>query len=181
MSDKEAHERAVFEEFANAAHLLLERGSVGSEKPPKPDIRCRLSGHEYYFELARLVDPVLPKGAAESIRRLRKGDTRPVVTAASFQEPLIERTREKTANKYDTGDIPVDLLLYYDSEAPAFEFPPPGEFREWAEAYMVPEIQKSSGQFSSFWVFDRNEGQVLWRFESGAGGRAPKARTPRGP
>lgn len=153
-NDKEAHERAVFEEFAKAADLPLKPGSVVNERPPKADIRCRLSEQDHYFELARLVDPVLPESVVESIRRLKKEDKRPVVSAASFQAPLIELIREKTANNYDTGGIPLDLLLYYDSEAPAFEFPPPGDFSEWAETYMVPEIRKSKGQLLALTRFD---------------------------
>jgi hypothetical protein len=169
-NSREAHERTVFEEFATIAGLPVERGSVVSEQPPHPDIRCRLAGRDYYFELARLVDPVIPERVMESLRRLRRGEPNAVGGAASFHQPLVDRIRDKTANCYDTAGAPVDLLLYYDSEVPAFEFPPPGDFHEWAEAYMLPEIQRNAGQFSRFWVFDRNSGRLLWRFERNVGG-----------
>lgn len=114
------------------------------------------------------MDAVIPERLAESIRRLKKGDKRPVGGAASLQQPLIDRVREKTAKTYEIGRAPVDLLLYYDRELSAFELPPQGKFGEWAEMYMLPEIRNAAGQFSVFRVFDRNERQVLWRFEPGA-------------
>jgi hypothetical protein len=162
--DKDAHERAVFSEFAAAAGLPVDTGSVVSEQPPKPDIRCRLSGDEYFFELARLVDRVVPERVAEAIRRLRKGDDRLVGGPVSFHLPLVQRIQEKTAMTYETGGAMLDLLLYYDSEVPTFEFPPPGDFGEWADAYIMPELRNTCGQFSRIWVFDRNEKELLWRF-----------------
>jgi hypothetical protein len=169
-SSKEAHERAVFEEFARAAELSPEPGSAANEAPPKPDISCRIAGGRYLFELARLVDSGVPAGVAESIRRLKRGDERQVGGAVSLSQPLIERVREKTANSYDLDGSPVDLLLYYDNELPAFELPPPGEFREWAQTYMVPEIEQNAGPFSRFWVFNRNDGRLLWRYDVARGG-----------
>lgn len=165
MNDKETHERVVFEEFATAAGLTLDADSVSNERPPKPDIRCKVSGETRFFELARLVDPTLAQDVNESIRRLQRGDKRVVTSAVSLKDPLIERIRGKAAKDYETDGAPVDLLLYYDSEIPAFELPPPGQFAEWAKAYMLPEIQKNPGPFARFWVLDRNEKRVLWCHE----------------
>jgi len=169
VNKKEAHERTVFEEFARIAELNPEAGSVANESPPKPDVSCRIAGQRYLFELVRLVDSDLPASVAKSLRRLKRGDKRPVGGAFSLSQPLVDRVREKTANNYDLDGSPVDLLLYYDNALPAFELPPPGEFREWAEAYMVPEIERNSGPFSRFWVFDRNEGRLLWRYDISRG------------
>ena len=108
---KEAHERTVFEEFARVAELHPDAGSVANESSPKPDISCRIAGHRYLFELGRLVDSDVPAGVAESLRRLKRGDKRPVGGAFSLSQPLIDRVREKTANNYDLEGAPVDLLL----------------------------------------------------------------------
>ena len=163
-SDKGLHEREVFGEFAAAAGLELQEESTASENPPRPDISCRLAGETYFFELARLVDSVLPQRVMESIRLLRAGKDGLLGGTASFHKPLIERVREKTGKQYVTDGARVDLLLYYDRAFPAFESPPPGAFVEWANAYMLPEIQKNAGPFSRFWVFDRHSQEVLWRF-----------------
>lgn len=163
---KAAHERAAFEEFAKAAGLDVAAGSVVSKDSPEPDILCQIAGAPYYFELGRLLDERHPKMVAEAIRRLKKGDERPVGGAVSKTEPMVKMLRDKTSNKYKVDGTPVDLLLYYDDETAetADAAPPagPGGWREWAEMYMLPEIKKDPGQVSRFWVFDRDSATVLW-------------------
>jgi hypothetical protein len=145
MASKAAHERQVFEEFAAVAGLSVARGSVASQPEPSPDIAWLISGDPYTFEPGRVADQSSVERVVESIRRLLRGDPGPTGGASFFHEPLVRIVRQKTSKAYQTGGVPVDLLVYYDNEIPTFEVPPPGDFKDWADMCLVPEVTANVG------------------------------------
>ncbi len=47
--DKSARELGIFLEFARVASLNINPASVQSEKPPKPDINCKIGRQIHYY------------------------------------------------------------------------------------------------------------------------------------
>jgi hypothetical protein len=160
VDQKEAHERAVFLEFARAARLVVDDKTVRSCKPPEPDIRCEVAGRPIYFELGRLLD----EGMQRLKLRLLRGET---VSYGDEDVRLPEREmlRKKLEKAYTTSGTPVDLVLYYDDEnalvgdVPVFD---DSGFRWHAGHVMRPPIDAQPSTFRRVWVYERHRKTVLW-------------------
>lgn len=110
---KELAEMTAFLGFLVAASLNVDPGTPRNEKPPLPDISCRIEGRPYLFELGEITDEEL---AADVSTSLRTGE----VGGGCFSEegPLIRIIRKKAASTYKTNGAPLDLLLHYDKQYP---------------------------------------------------------------
>jgi len=165
---KTDHERDAFDEFAKSAGLAVEAGSVGGGDPDKaePDISYRIAGQPQWFELGRILPEEIPQFTTKAIKQLLSGAPQTAGGAVTGPGKVLVRIIEQKAGKhYQTAGAPVDLVLYFDNSDPkTWGFPPPGDFQVWADAYMVPTIAKSAGQFAQVWVYDRNKQRVLWRW-----------------
>ena len=64
---KEAAEMKVFTEFAMAANLHVDSGTL-------PDIRCSISGEDCLFELGEVTDEALTGEIGRSLRMGAEGD-----------------------------------------------------------------------------------------------------------
>jgi hypothetical protein len=68
-AEKAAHERTIFEEFAQTAGLPVRAGSIVSQKYPSPDLACEIEGQGIVaFELVRLVDQGWAQGTEVMFR-----------------------------------------------------------------------------------------------------------------
>ncbi len=147
-------ESRVFIRFANTAELLADPFIHDNERPPRPDIRASIDGHDYYFELGEIVD----EGLARNIDRAQK--TRVASGCALSQiDPLAKMLRQKCEKKYETGEAPVDLLLYYWRQGP---------YQPVVDDYLLTNRRDIEGslrnsQFDKIWIYDWDLGKVLWQ------------------
>jgi hypothetical protein len=157
---KEAHEREVFLEFAGAAGLAVDHGTVENCKPPQPDIRCKLEGQAVYFEFGRLLD--------QGMQRLRLRALSGGIVSTGDEDvrlPEREMLRTKLQKAYVTSETPIDLVLYYDNEnALVGDVPVFGDsgFKWHADHVMRPLIEELPSVFRRVWVYERHRRTVLW-------------------
>jgi hypothetical protein len=155
------HEKEVFLEFVRGARLLIDPASIASRPPPEPDIYCVDESGPVYFELGRLLDPEMQRMRLHAMRRAPEQ-----VACADYDVKLPERQMltRKIAKTYQTGNVPVELLLYYDNTNWLVgDVPAVPDFAAHAECVMRPpcEIQR---QFRQVWVFERHQKTVLWSY-----------------
>ena len=152
---KEEWERRIFAEFAAAAGLRLDAGSIKSGTPPEPDIRFSIGGVQCWAELVEITDEDLARRQTIS---LKTG----AITGGSFSQsvPLERAVRLKAMKKYETKGSPLGLLAYYDKQFPAVEVEPD----------LIPRIigdlaaqMVASGAWANVWVYDNWRKAVLWR------------------
>lgn len=101
---KERAEMRAFIGFAQAANLGVEFPK--NEKPPLPDISCKIGGSLYFFELGEITDEAVAENHSKS---LRTGE----VTGGAFseQEPRIRIIRKKADSTYRTDGVPLDSSI----------------------------------------------------------------------
>jgi hypothetical protein len=104
----------VFTEFAVAASLHVDSGTPGNEKPPLPDISCSIGGQPYLFELREITDEGLAGEIGRSLRSAADGEG----GFLSEEEPLGRMISKKAASTYETGGVPLHLVLHYDKQYP---------------------------------------------------------------
>lgn len=159
MDAKAEHELTVFAEFALAARLVAS-APPESRRPPEPDILVRLVDGPRYFELGRLADSRF----AEYV--LQAGREAPATTTPDPMRvgyPQRDVLRKKLSKSYETSDLPVELLLYYDNDAPHLSGPiPPHSFEFEARHVMLPLLRGSMGMFQKVWYFERYTKRILW-------------------
>ncbi len=137
-------ELRAFLGFVKASGLPIDPSSAVCLDPPCPDIDCRLSSSRYFFELGEVTDEGLAQRYNESLRtgKITGG-------AYSQDEPLKSMITSKARKMYQTGGVPVDLVLYY-----------------WKQAPYYPAIQQAltelshvltSGPFSRIWLYQHPE------------------------
>ena len=154
----------MFREFAAAASLRLNRKSVRSPRPPRPDISCRLSGVPTYVELTRMAHAGSANVMGGYLTALRKGKQPVPLGADSYDDRAALRSAlDRKANKhYDHQGRPVCLLVWTDGV-----LHPQGMPSSWARA-ILREYGPGS-RWSSIWVFDRPRNRVTARWSRGAG------------
>lgn len=161
-ASKEAHERRVFLEFAAAAALAVDPRLVVSRPPPEPDLLCDVHGLPVYFELGRLLDEVAQR---LKLRSMHAPPGTPLPADGEVRAPERAVLRKKLGKRYAHGDVPVELVLYFDNENPIVGNVPRCADHEWgryAGRLMVPELRATPRRFRRTWVFDRHRGKVLW-------------------
>jgi hypothetical protein len=148
---KEAFELSAFLEFANAAALPVE--SADNAKPPQPDIRCRIDGEEYWFELGRITDTKL----AKTISIEWPKDPKPFSFAQ--KEPLTRIIEKKAEAHYETNSCHVDLVLHFDQQPPDRT----GLERHLREHAAALDQLRQRGPFSRIWIYDGWSKSILWK------------------
>jgi len=152
---KKIKESKVFVGFVKASGLADDPYDHENEREPLPDIRSRIDGQTYYFELGQIVDEELARRASISEKT---GE----ITGGFYSEldPLLKSFREKCAKSYPTGGAPVDLLLYYSMQAP-----PEDSLLEYLKRYEAEISQLiRDGPFSRIWIYtDSPPRKVLWQ------------------
>jgi hypothetical protein len=151
----EIEELDVFKAFEAFAAVGIDSGSWVNAPSPEPDIRCASRGEGRYFELGEITDPRVARCAADSLKYDEQ-----TVTAFSQDGPLEYIIRKKSTRKYATGGVPVELVLYYQTQ----HAPP-----DWYFAHMLArnmaalEGLVASGLFQRVWIFDFVKKRILWR------------------
>ncbi|HUY12895.1 MAG TPA: hypothetical protein VMX16_04585 [Terriglobia bacterium] len=145
----------AFEKFASVAPLDVDPRTIENRKPPEPDIRCRISGKEHYFELGEVTDKIIAQKASEATKR------RQHISGGWFSQlpPLWRIFKQKCSKIYLTSGRPLHLLLYY---AVGHQFPHTELLREEiskGHQRIVSELQKSP--FSSVWLYDQWDNSVI--------------------
>jgi len=154
---KDEWERKIFAEFAAAAGISVDSGSIASGTPPRPDIRFSVQGVQHWAELVEITDQDLARGHMTS---LKTG----AITGGFFSQevPLERAVRLKAVKTYETRGSPLHLVAYYDKQFPAIEVEPdliPRMIGDLA-AQMV-----TSGVWTNVWVYDNWSKAVVWRFQ----------------
>lgn len=152
---KDEWERRMFAEFAAAAGIRVDSGSIASSTPPRPDIRFSVGGVQRWAELVEITDQEL---ARRHMTSLKTGAT----TGGFFSQaiPLERAVRLKALKTYETQGSPLGLVAYYDKQFPAVEVEPnliPRTIGDLA-AQMV-----ASGAWANVWVYDNWSKAVLWQ------------------
>ena len=157
---KRQHERAVFFDFAKAANIHVDEASVELRDPPEPDIRCICDGERVYFELGRLLDPGMQRLRLKAMRNAPK----PVaVDPNGVGLPERDVLRNKVSKTYETGGLPLELVLYFDAE----NWLVAGgivtdDFPRHARHVMEPILTPMPAHIRRVWVFERYRNSVLW-------------------
>jgi hypothetical protein len=154
---KADHEREVFLEFAHAAGLDVDRDSVQSEEPPRPDISCLVAGERRYFELTRAANQEIADEVGHLLTKARRTGETGAGEAHVYNDELTLRATvaRKAASSHETGGAPLDLIVYYDGVFhPALSFESvESTFRELQAEYR--------GRWNAIWLYDRRTKQVL--------------------
>ena len=158
---KDEWERKIFSEFAMAAGIDPDPGSVSTGIPPRPDIRFTVADVERWTELVEITDQDL---AGNHMTSLKTG----AITVGAFSQrlPLERSIRNKAAKSYETDGSRLDLLAYYDKQYPAISVEPdliPQAIGQVA-AQMV-----ASGVWTRVWVYDTWSKRVLWVYPADTG------------
>lgn len=162
---KEEHELAVFLDFARVAGLSVDRESQTSGGTNKPDIRCTIDGATHYFELARLLDQ---RAAKMELARRRGKVIRGEDWNHRIRVPERVVLQAKLAKSYDTGEDPVDLVLYYDwgplADGPQSMPPPFGLTPSFVDSVIRPVLSTGMGPYCRVYFYDRPTQAMLLEF-----------------
>ena len=152
---KELAEMDAFNGFVSASGLKVDPGTAKNEKPPLPDISCKIDDAPYFFELGEVTDEELAEQVGISKRTQADGD------GGFFGEekPLLRMVSKKAeSTTYSTGGVPLDLVLHYDKQYP-FD---PAYYLERYEADIAAAMTPN-GPFSRIWIYDSWTKSVLWK------------------
>lgn len=157
---KARNEKRIFAEFASAARLNIDAGSIRSED--KPDISCMVSGQRHRFELTEITDEDLARNVSIN-RKTFKTTGGPY----SDDEPLIRAFSNKAAKAkyYSVLDGKLELLAYYDKQPPPFELQPSTK----VDFYWLTQDMVFLGPWSRLWIYDARDNRVLWTCQRKSG------------
>jgi len=162
LAAKETHELVVFREFAVAAELGGAIDDAECRPPPEPAILYRTKDGLQYFELGRLADAEHARTVLKAIRQAPKPVTPDL---KKIKLPEREVLKQKLTKTYEASGLPIDLVLYFDSERRHLEGGIPlMDFGLHASFVMVPLLENSMGQFQRVWVFERYRRSIVWSF-----------------
>lgn len=151
--EKAAREKTIFERFAKAAGLRVENGSVQSDRPPQPDISCRIDDATHHFELGEVTDQGLAARLAQALRDMK-------ITGGFFSQdrPLVDLLKQKANKNYENLDGALELVLYYDKQYP----PPDGGLKQSTlEELEICVASMLTGQWSRIWIFDNWNEKII--------------------
>ena len=108
---KEYREWVVFKRFSAKSGLDIDPRSIGSCKPPEPDIFCEVSGSGQYFEIGEVTDEKLAERAGQA----EKANTDVHAGSFSQAEPLEKMLIQKCVKSktYLLNGLQLSLLLHY--------------------------------------------------------------------
>lgn len=116
-SDKASRERQIFGQFAEVANatcnLQVDLTSIESNRPPEPDIKCKLRGTLHFFEMVEITDEALARNVSISMREMK-------ITGGFFSQdlPLTKAFESKAQRSYSVLGGPLELLTYYGQAIP---------------------------------------------------------------
>ncbi|MGH9967299.1 MAG: hypothetical protein ACREBG_05635 [Pyrinomonadaceae bacterium] len=156
--DKARHERRIFAEFASAADLRVDAGSVQSERPPNPDLSCTISGSRHYCELTEITDEDLAKNVNINLKTRE-------TTGGPYSDdtPLLKAFSGKAAKarkSYPIFNGKLELLAYYDKQRPAYDLQPATK----VQLYWLTQDMVLFGVWSRLWIYDTRNKKVLWSY-----------------
>ena len=99
----------AFNGFVAASGVNVDPDTAKNEKPPMPDISCTIGGIPRLFELGEITDEELAQQIGESQRTQTDGEG----GVLSEEEPLVRMILKKAQSTYQTGGVPLDLVLHY--------------------------------------------------------------------
>jgi hypothetical protein len=173
---KSEHEKSVFLDFAEAAGLPVDPLSLESCREPEPDIRVGVEHETVYYELGRILDDYMQERRREG---LKKAPTQVSVNPSRAGLPERDRLQLKLLKPYSTNGLPLELLLYYDSETPwVLGGIPPLDFNVFASHVMEPLLTPMPSHIRRVWVFDAIATRSCGAIPLGPRGRMPKHRRP---
>jgi hypothetical protein len=145
----------TFRDFARTAPLDIDPRTVENCEPPLPDIRCRISQEEHYFELGEVTDETLAKQAGIAAKQ---GDG---IFGGSVSQlsALCRIFQQKCSKEYVTNGRQLHLLLHYSV---GHQFPNTVQLQEEIARRhqgIVNELQKSP--FASLWLYDGWDNRVI--------------------
>lgn len=149
---KRAEELLIFQSFASACGLPIDEGSPENRDPDYPDILCTISGQRYWFELGRIIHPEVAEKLNPKRRKLGGG------FSYNQEEPFVQLLNGKSAKRYATDGLPVDLILHFD-----LRLGTTASVRRLCERHA--DFLKSlttSGPFKRVWVFNIANNSVVW-------------------
>lgn len=153
---KPARELAVFTSFASVAGIGIEPGSPENRREPYPDIRCKISGMYYGFELGEIISQVVAAKVNPKRKVLEPGFT---VSQEGILQTLLASKKSK---KYDSQGDPIDLLIHFD-------------LRYGSRHVVESQIEKyaddltaaaTEGPFERIWIFDDYTKTVVYPLAS---------------
>lgn len=151
---KDEWERKIFTEFALAAGLKVDPGSVTSGVPPQPDIRFTVHGIEQWAELVEITDQDLARKHMQSLR------TGAILGGVFSQHVPLERAITGKAQKeYATNGSTLDLVAHYDKQ-----YPPDSVEPDLIPLTVGPIAANmvDSGVWTRIWVYDGWNKRILW-------------------
>ncbi len=149
-------EMTAFRSFTSVSGLVIDEGSVTNEQPPKPDIRCTISGKPRWFEMAQIIS----EKVAANINL--KGHASKRGFSFNQEDPFVDVVRKKLTKRYETGGAPVDLILHFN-----LRLGKSSVVRNLIQRYSVLlDSLVSTGPFARVWIFDEWRREVIW---SGSG------------
>ena len=149
---KRAQELMIFESFASASGLPIDRGSPENRDPDYPDILCTISGQRHWFELAQIIHEEVAEKVNPRRRKIDGG------FSYDQEQPFLEVIKSKASKKYVTEGLPVDLILHFDRR-----FGRSGTVRRLCETHRgLLESLIEIGPFKRVWFFDLFTRAVVW-------------------
>lgn len=148
---KSEYELQVFKAFADASGIGVEPDSARSERPPLPDIACRVKGETRYFELTRVAD----QNIADTIAAQATGKSGPVAHSYSDQADVVDAVHRKADKEYQTDGCPLELLLYADALHPPVYLPV-------VEGVLGELAAEFGDKWHRIWLFDWRKKEVMW-------------------
>jgi hypothetical protein len=163
MDEKTRHELEVFAEFNVAVGLISALDETPEPRsPPEPDIFVKSRSRPRYVELGRLLDA---EHSRTILRALQQAPNLVTPNTSKLKLPEREMLRQKLSKTYKSYGLPIELLLYFDTQKRHLEGGlPPMPFPMHAGFVMVPLLKQSMGAFSRVWVYERYDGSVLWSY-----------------
>ncbi len=153
---KDEWERKIFSDFAAAAGLALDPGSVTSGVPPQPDIRFTVEAVERWAELVEITDQDLARRHMESLKTM-------TITGGFYSQsvPIARSIQNKSTKGYETNGSRLDLVAYYDKQFPAVSVEPdliPNLMGDLAAAMVASAV------WTQVWVYDGWSKSILWTY-----------------
>jgi hypothetical protein len=164
LNKKEEHEQNVFLELAQVAELKIVFDSLKSCSPPEPDILVIENKLPRYFELGRLSDTHFTETQLNAFNN--PGTF--VRPSKKVGYPIRDMLVKKVSTPYQTYNLPVDLILYYDynpSELHVSGIAPDWEFEHEVKGVIEPVLKKYNIQFDRIWYFERFQQKILFQYQ----------------
>jgi hypothetical protein len=149
---KRTIELTVFTSFASASGLGIDAGSPANEDPPRPDIRCTVSGSLHWFEIGQIISPEVASKINPKRRSLEGG--------FSFDQeiPFVDIVTKKACKNYETHGAPVELVLYFDLHLGSRS----AVQRQIEKHAGLLKSLVAEGPFARVWIFDAWKKTIVW-------------------